>query len=40
MRELRDEERAIVKNLSVQGVMFSNKREITHTIPAVCLLVN
>ena len=36
VRELR----AIVKYLGVQGVMFSNKREITHTIPVVCLLVN
>ena len=40
MRELQDEERAIVNNLRVQGVMFLNEREFTHTIPAVCLLMN
>ena len=36
MREVR----ASAKYFGVQGVMFSNKREITHTIPVVCLLVN
>ena len=40
MRGLRDGERAIFNNLSAQDVMFSNKREFTLTIPAVCLLVN